>query len=788
MMRRMGPYKGIAAVPKGLLLLAALSVLCAALWPARGAAASVCNETLRVALGSNLLPDCRAYEMVSPPYKEGYPLLASSFASNGESAILNSQAKLAGNPGSGETIFPQGSVYLAARGGGGWDLTPLNPSLSQFVGQIPLAALSAEADDGDTLWEQHTPAQPASSRDLYVRYGDGADSFVGPLSPHEHPEEMPGNTIAGGFVGLDEAVAATHDYGHVAIEAANAGDRWEFDATAGETRSLYEYSGTDNSEPVLVGVEGPKGSRKLIATCGTSLGSESGSDYNALSADGETIFFTVDGCLPGAAGEEIYARIHGALTSAEPAKTVRVSESECTEVCSFKSSGKNFEGASEDGSKVFFTSTQKLTNDAVNGVLSGEASFSGAGCAAIDVGEGGCNLYEYDFARSGEEKPLRSISMGGEVLGVAAISEDGSRVYYVSHNAIAAAGESVYGSEPAKPAQNLANLYVYDTVTGRTAFVATLSNQEESEDRKDWRRQNLRPVELAGTSGQYMLFASSAKFVTPDAVHAHMAPPTQLYEYKAEGESDGQPEAAELVRVTQGEGGFDQNGIGVSVGLKPSSIATVSERLGGGVPGSPDFKTEINRLNLSEDGRTVFFETAGQLSPRATSAATTPAEAGCTSLYEFRTPSNRLAEGTVRLISDGRDVQLNKGAECGAQFQYTDASGSDVLFSTANPLLASDTDGFQRDLYDAREDGGFVTVLGGSCGVRACEGGVSSPSLVPVGTSANGHVTPLSSARAPGSKSKRRALAKRCRRGFARKHGKCVKRRHRARRPPRRKR
>ncbi len=715
--------------------------------------------------------------MVSPPYKEGYPLLASSFASNGESAILNSQAKLAGNPGSGETIFPQGSVYLAGREASGWGLAPLNPPLSQFVGQIPLAALSAEADDGDTLWEQHTPAQPASSRDLYVRSAGGVYSLIGPLSPHEHPEEIPGNVIIGGFTGLDEAVAATHDYSHVAVEAANAEDRWEFDETARETRSLYEYSGTGNSEPVLVGVEGEKGSRKLIATCGTSLGSESGSDYNALSADGEAIFFTVDGCNPGPAGEEIYARIHGALTSAEPAETVRISESECTEACSFRPSGKNFEGASEDGSKVFFTSTQKLTNDALSGVVSGEASFTGEGCAAIEVGKVGCNLYEYDFARPEGER-LRAISIGAEVLGVAAISEDGSHVYYVSHNAIAAAGVNVYGSEPAKAAQDLANLYVYNTVTGRTAFVATLNNEEGSEDRKDWRRENLRPVELAGKSGQYMLFASSMKFVTPDAVtHAHTAPPTQLYEYKAEGESGGQDEAAELVRVTQGEAGFDQNGIGVSVGLKPSSIATVAERLGGGVPGSPDFKSETNRLNLSEDGRTVFFETAGQLSPRATSAANE-----CTSLYEFRTPSGELAEGTVRLISDGKDVQLNKGVECGAQFQYTDASGSDVLFSTADPLLASDTDGFQRDLYDAREDGGFVGVSSGSCGAHACEGVVSGPSLAPLGTSANGRVAPLSGVRAPSGKSKRRTPGKRCRRGFARKHRKCVKRKRKARR------
>src|SRR6185312_13603043 len=155
----------------------------AAISPAN-AQAAVCDESLRTALNSTQLPDCRAYEMVSPPYQEGLPLSVKSYASNGNSAILDGLATLAENPGSGESA--QSALYSDTRTSSGWQLAPLNAPLSQYVGQIPLAA---EADDGETLWNQHPPDQPAASRGLYIRSASGTYSFVGPLSPHDYTEE-----------------------------------------------------------------------------------------------------------------------------------------------------------------------------------------------------------------------------------------------------------------------------------------------------------------------------------------------------------------------------------------------------------------------------------------------------------------------------------------------------------------------------------------------------------------------------------------------------------------------
>ena len=264
-------------------------------------------------------------------------------------------------------------MYLDKRTAAGWQLSPLNAPLSEYVGQL---LEGAEANSGETLWVQHRPGQSATTRGLYVRSAAGAYSFLGPVS-------LPSAITREDF---DRVVAATSDYRHVVLAAIRLEEDWPFDETEGATGSLYEYSGSGNTQPILVGVSGPKGSTQLVGVCGAELGSHSrGSVYNALSSDGETIFFTPtahdeEGCLGRAPlSAEVYARLHGSVTSPLEAETVDVSESECTEACGGES-GKNFEGASENGKKVFFTSTQKLTNDAADATAEGSA-VERRGCA-----------------------------------------------------------------------------------------------------------------------------------------------------------------------------------------------------------------------------------------------------------------------------------------------------------------------------------------------------------------------------------------------------------------------
>src|SRR6185312_4008114 len=281
------------------------------------------NEGLRSALNLVLVPDCRAYEMVSPPYKEGYPLYVAGVAGDGSSAILVSFGTLAGNLGSTEEPLAN-SLYLDTRTEGGWRLAPLNAPASEFVGQYT-SPHWVEPDRGETLWIQHPPGQGAFMRGLYTRSAAGTFSFIGPDAPPSGREEEPSTVTELTLGTYDNVDAATDDYGHVVLEAYSPQGQWPFDATSGGG-SLYEYSGVGNKEPTLVGVEGVRGSRHLIASCGTILGAGGGgSNYNALSSDGEAIFFTVKPCSPGPLKAEVYARLHGGVTGVGSAETVDVS-------------------------------------------------------------------------------------------------------------------------------------------------------------------------------------------------------------------------------------------------------------------------------------------------------------------------------------------------------------------------------------------------------------------------------------------------------------------------------
>ena len=133
-----------------------------------GAGEECSNESLRQQLGSSVLADCRAYEMVSPAYKEGYGLFVLSYSADGNKAIVGGLADLAENPGEGESALEAG-VYLETRTASGWQLSPMNPPLSAYVGQV---FVSSEANDGESLWKQHKPNQSANTRDLLSSLGD----------------------------------------------------------------------------------------------------------------------------------------------------------------------------------------------------------------------------------------------------------------------------------------------------------------------------------------------------------------------------------------------------------------------------------------------------------------------------------------------------------------------------------------------------------------------------------------------------------------------------------------
>ena len=533
---------------------------------------------------------------------------------------------------------------------------------------------------------------------------------------------------------------ASSDLSHILFQIKSSRAPWEGDTTTNNSRSqgLYEYIGTGNERPQLIGLNSEG---HLISNCGTILGAIEGAEgyhadmYNAISQTGQTVFFTAqenNGCEGQTpAVNEVYAS-----TDQNPGTPTAISEpmyldcEECqTGTATIKHpaiamSRAEFQGASQDGSRAYFLTSQEL--------------FAGA------VTE---NLYEYDFNGPPGEKIIR-ISTGSEapsVLGVARVSEDGSHVYFVADAVLTGVNR-----EGAQPAPEGKNLYVFERdaayPTGRLAFVAGLA----AGDAPDWQREDERPVQ-ATPDGRFLVFQSQAD-LTPGDTSSEQ----QVFEYDALTE--------ELVRVSVSEAAYATGA--AAADANPSTIPR------------PEFAGEAqptaaaSALAISASGGEVVFSSRAGLTRSAADAAA----AGATSIYEYRS-SGSIASGSVYLISDGSSI-------FSPSLRGIDASGENIFFKTAEPLLAGDGD-TQFDVYDARVHGGFVAATPATdCDMKqSCQGSPGiTQSFVPTGSisqAAGGNLPQLPPMRPLTRAQKLTRALHACRHKPRRKRAKCERQAHR---------
>ncbi len=688
------------------------------------------NEELRSELHSGQLPECRAYEMVTPPYKEG-SASAYDFAvsENGDRLIESSfVGAFAGAEEAGlnfNSAF-SGVAYEYARGPGGWVAHSLGPSASEYN-----ASSEGMFDIGTGLeggvWELSRLSQPEGVTGLFLERPWGTFVEIGPatLSPVEKN------------AGVYSYAGVSGDLSHVLFTINVSGFYWPSDATVPGLPSLYEYVGRGRKKPALIGVSGEGESTELISQCGTRMGSSrperaEGSMYNAVSASGNRTFFTAvgadDDIGPPCGGkqppvDELFAREEAPqeTPSGETkivTQTIPISEpslDHCSESPHSPCADGHFEGASQDGSKVFFTSKQQLLPDAAEGSL---------------------NLYEYEF-EPGKMHRLLLVSAGSSepdgasVQGVARISEDGSHVYFVAQGVLTGTATNRFDDSAKEGADNL---YVYDTATEETSFIATLSLG----DAGDWSRVDARPV-LTSQDGRFLVFLSETD-ITHEGIGAGVQ---QVFQYDAE--------TGALVRASIGQDGYDDNG-------------RIAPPPGAELPSTGFARSDSPTLNNSslatEDG-IVFFESAAALTPQALSDQTNAQGEVIPNVYEYQ-------NGMVYLISDGQDTATVRSVPGSVLLGY-DPSGSNVFFMTSDPLIAEDTD-TQRDIYDARVDGGFPppsSPLG--CVADGCQGPLSpSPPAVTLGGSetqtARGDVPPSTGESRVKPKPKKAKAKKRARR------------------------
>ena len=627
------------------------------------------------------LPSGRAYELVSPIFKGGFgATFIEGVREDGNAVAYYSPGAFGGEPAG----FSEGldSVrYLASRGAAGWSSVPLVPpdALSnEVVGAADFSPSLSQEFVQLTLANIEDPSKLSNRIEFFSHSLDAPD-----VSANWTPVGVTMQALNKGPQTV-EYRGASSDFCHLFfnVTSLNPGAQLLPEAK-GANQPLYELLSGCHGEPPELRLVALNDHQKLFSPgCGPELGSlangESGqSTFHAIADDGNEIFFTTCIANNNNGRGQLFVRLAGTRTlevSKPLAEACGKNEVPCKGAET--RAGAVFEGASEDGSRVFFTSSAPLT---------GETEDSSRNLYMASIG---CPGSEPECAVAGKVVTSltgisRDASKGeaADVQGVVRIAPDGSRVYFIARGVLGE-GPNVQGIAPIEGADNL---YMYERderhPDGRVVFVTDLcSGQNASGEVEDihcpnavgdaslWFGSTEPEAQTAGLAGQYLLFSSYGQLVSGDTDTAK-----DVYRYDAE--------TGALERISDGEAGYHENG----------NDSHFDATIRGGHHGGPvAFQHELNSRAISEDGSTIIFTTSEPLSPGAIN--------GLSNLYEWHQgPSEN--EGEVSLISGGSADQ-----------PVTDAvispSGQDVFFATTQGLVPQDTDGL-GDVYDARIAGGF---------------------------------------------------------------------------------
>lgn len=511
------------------------------------------NATLRAQNNSNQLPDCRAYELVTPVFKQGYAPSMMAISDAGRLTYL-SNGNYAGNTW-GYPAAPGGNGYLASRDESGWTSTGLAPS-PEFTPMTPGSALGRafpaglSTDLSSSVWNLRRSDQSPTVTDLYRRGPDGVFTRIGAASD----QTSRGNS--------GTTIVTSNDLSHVAY-AADDGEAYEY------------VRGEDQRRPVSVDNAG----QPLGPQCGSSpigVGVEQSSFYHAISADGRVLFVT---CLDSL--DVIWARVNGATT-------IGVSGSQCTRAPSDPGGACGadapavFQGANADGTRVYFTTTQQLVNGDTDNTT--------------DLYE--CDIPQGTPAPVGAVNPcpdLREVSgaaSGANVQGVTRISEDGSRAYFVATGVLA----PNRGANDATAVDGDDNLYVWTGdgahPDGETRFVAKLDPADSNDV---WGRDAAgRPAQTTD-DGRYLVFTTYSALID-HGPQTDTDAARDIYRYDAE--------TGALTRLTTDPAGTGGNEPGQDAHL----IKIAHSALVSGLTSYP-------RGGMSDDGASVVFTTKEALAP-----------------------------------------------------------------------------------------------------------------------------------------------------------------------------
>jgi hypothetical protein len=624
--------------------------------------------TTQAAAAPLQLPDHRAWEMVSPPDKQGAPvealtreggIILSSESGDTFTYVVNGalDEQVQGNRS------PEWQQVIARREAGGWRsedvATPSSRAKGVDPGQTPeyqyftpelSAALVEPAQFGPNA--EPPLASGVTQATMYVR-----DDLTGEYLPLLTEADVEAGVK---FGGATHFVSATPDLSHVVISSAVALKG------SSSAPGLYEWSG---GQLQLVSIL-PDG---LPAKGLIELG-YSHVQAGAVSTDGSRVIFTTV--------EEEPHLGHLYMRDSLTGQTVQLDAAQGAIEPTGRGTAR-FQTASANGSRVFFTDRQRLTANSNAEPITGKANLYE--CEMVEeAGRLACRLNDLSAVlNTGEHANVKGLLL--------ATSEAGTSTYFVAQGELAA-NQNGNGESAQSGADNLYQVQL-DGSEWKTTFIAVLS----SEDSPEWEGSDVANTSYltarVSPDGRYLAFMSAAPITGYDNLDENSGKPDEeVFLYDSAGPSlrcvSCNPSGA------RPQGVLDTEDAGEGLGLLVDRREVwPGHYLAGNIPGwtAENITGALYQSRyLLNDGR-LYFNSPDDLVPQATNHKEDVYEYEPTGVGSCQSSSG----GCVSLISSG-----TSGRE--SAFLEATPSGSDVFFITAAQLLPQDTD-TAFDIYDARE-------------------------------------------------------------------------------------
>ncbi len=801
----------------GLIALTLALALVGAVGGASAQASEACsNEARRVEQRATSLPDCRAYEVVSPPqsepHTEGEQTIPVSLT--GERVGFFSEF---GPPPSFTGRGP-GFYFVSSRGPAGWSTQGEIPRQSTVTGLLCIpyvAGYSADLSKAVLADGWNWSGYPRRPDNNGTRNCGHDEPLLVPGEPQGAQNIFLHASEAANEAGLYQLLnltppapsardayfrAGSADFSHIVFTSPlqltpEAPLPPEQTAAYSVGEDLYENVG--GVLHLVTFLPGGAPTWGILANSWESNEADTSAGFtHAVSDDGERVFFYASGeqyCgngLKGAAGTtctgegaylnaKLYLRQNAAQA---PAASGECSPAETGKACTVQVDEKNigapgpggggqFQSATPDGSRAFFTDCSRLTADST--------AVSSGGCGGFALTQNGYqpptgqDLYEYDVAKPlGQRLTDLTVdstgtdSLGADVQGVAGISADGSYVYFVARGVLTGGEENEHHE---KAAAGETNLYLRHA--GATTFIATLGPPISNETARAGPKGQLESCDWASAKTPERTTDSGPGVPSAPCLTSRVSPDGRFLAFNSRKRLTGYDNTVAASGVPSFEiFRYDAATSKLSCAScdpegTPPTAAETGDQPSISVPlptGEGFLKTPAVTTGQLSDGGRLFFSTANSLLPADVNGSKFD-------VYEYD-------GGGLHLISSGT-------GNYDSEFHNASLDGANVFFTTADALVSSDTDE-SVSLYDARVGGGFLAapavgpggvVEAPACtSVEACKPPPGEPPVEPFPASsafrgAGNVVSP------PGPVLTGPKKTIKCPRGKRLSHGKCVK-------------